>query len=1534
MSRIHHKFISNVRHQRRLEIKIIVFICSVSVLQVLHFVVAKEDVLNASSSYVPTLITTAEEILTGTSSADKPSEQSISFSHHNQVEEQRNFVLSSSSHSTSSTPEYIASSIDGHKSQMNADKNSTMDIFLAVGINSKQTKHKLSNYSHSSVMSLVRGIDAQLRSIRNVELGITTIQEMFDAMEFADIQNEPNETLLKFTKNLSLKLKIATTDMNNLKRLFETNITQLIEKEIANTDDNHNQSSSPAHTQFNNRSIFLNTSIQPCPFEDFSLEQNYNKHQIRILNYLKTNIDNNLATENCNNNLSFKLNRQILEEVRRLHSTANNYKNVYFLSNYDYATDHNCQYYFNNLNFRRLYASTIMPKKSLFILIDIGSAMTVEQLELSKAFVSNLVQMLSETDFITIVTVSDEAIPLELNNFQLNVNNNNYEATDDNKEKILDIISVLKRSNEQTNHTLGFEYSFRLLSFHNLSEEQPFELIYVTRGLLTQLSDAKNVLSAIADGQQKLAFPVVINTCGIILDEKRIMYEKQFLTDITYQNYTKYDINISNWKSVHLHQQHNLVGNLYVITKRHPERIVKISTQVYYDLFHRYKQTTSSSKFHLHHSFVDADTKDAIVPITLSLPNFGAIGVNLYLTDLAEDVMSFKNTDNCYIFMIDVKGITIIHPALQQVPYLTKTPLPVDIALLENSMNFRKLRHFRKQLLTLNEGNVTVAIRESIAAAAATKQNTKETVSKTYSWYRVMDMFVICIVTIASRKISNGKTSVPQYQSRYVNVGWQKSQHREYIVPIDLLYHRIDLVSPPRTPACRYFRQIATTDSGTLFLSSSCFKSPFTYIKNNRINCDLTKIRIVQSIMAFLKDNTGLLVNPGLLPRIRNDVNVLYSVMEHLKKRHLQNDEFKNYIIRRYAATISGVLQIYPGCLLPADFEPSTRPWFLKAMQHPGKIVITEPYLDSGGAGYIITIAHTIFEGKANALHNPARDSAVAIIALDVPYGFLYKLILDTPLCQENNIKCILFENEGYLIAHPSMMEPVTDKKNVRRPHEHLTHKESFLANDILNHKMLVTKLACANYENRTVQRYYKFNTSLTEVLTNVVHGERIKYKITSVFGTNIFAAVLNSTCDGGAFCPCSTVDRICLNCNRMDQTDCECPCECPMQMKSPIVDDNGDNVNETEEYEFFLNYALRYPYCGPTPLSDIDRNNHWATESNINSPSLAKTSFEWNMVLNSCIHINCDVYVTHLDCLAVMGCEWCQLDLDGNPFSAPFCTMQHSCFNGVLNSITPYGDGELGSAIIEPPGRSQPYSAIGPVGGAIIVLCLILGFAMYCYRQSLDNGVDQFYVDSLHDDNYGVPLSRFNFDNIPPHDNGDMDDLGGGGHRGVLDSNLVHPIGNAIMVPDISPYHMSTGSSYRRPPNGESDHGYSTMTPHEDSEHMCFTLAEPLINSNKRLSKSDSLSITTSVSSPTNHYHNYNKSVVAVDRPVSSMGTRIRSSNDQQICNTPKNNSVHGQTDLSSCIRESENQQSQQQKINSHHILAQVTVHRHMEAL
>lgn len=105
---------------------------------------------------------------------------------------------------------------------------------------------------------------------------------------------------------------------------------------------------------------------------------------------------------------------------------------------------------------------------------------------------------------------------------------------------------------------------------------------------------------------------------------------------------------------------------------------------------------------------------DAIVSVTHAVPPFGLVGVNLYLTDLIEDVISYgQPTQNAnknefsYAFLIDRNGITIAHPAFPRPMAQQQTPFPVDIAFLENSTDFA---YTRKQILHEEDGNLTTNV--------------------------------------------------------------------------------------------------------------------------------------------------------------------------------------------------------------------------------------------------------------------------------------------------------------------------------------------------------------------------------------------------------------------------------------------------------------------------------------------------------------------------------------------------------------------------------------------------------------------------------------------------------------------------------------------------------------------------------------------------------------------------------------------------------------------------------------------------------
>lgn len=538
--------------------------------------------------------------------------------------------------------------------------------------------------------------------------------------------------------------------------------------------------------------------------------------------------------------------------------------------------------------------------------------------------------------------------------------------------------------------------------------------------------------------------------------------------------------------------------------------------------------------------------------------------------------------------------------------------------------------------------------------------------------------------------------------------------------------------------------------------------------------------------MAYLKDNTRMISNPGLREEIRDDVAALARVMDYLRNQHLTGPKAK-YIVRRYVASPSGVLQVFPGIVVAPGMEPTRRTWFLRAMENPQRLILTPPYLDVGGAGYIITLSY-------------ATENLV--VAMDVTFGYIYKLLLEQmPFCIEKTVKCFVMDDRGYLIYHPKLIDP-----NGHGPIEqqHIIHKESLVANDILNHNYLVKKILCNNYADGTIQRYYRLNTSVEDVMVNSVQGEHcVKYQLSAIPGTNVFVGIVNATCKvGSTFCPCSMVNRLCLNCNRMEQKECECPCECPLNLEMCI----HPNRSLTEN-----------PLCSTTPEQNylVQNTNEYIT---VAEPDL-----------KPCLPIICETQNTYESCLGVLGCEWCNRDVDGETFLRnPFCTSILSCFNGVLGSPTPYGDAASG-IVNSDDLMVTSYSPVGPVIGSVIGVCVLLVLLFFCYRSYTSPNVDRFYLTTQENQ---VGMSDLNVSD-------DYHELDNHQDKLLQDSKKAKPV--------VSPYCVSTG--YRRPQTTvDSDHGYSTMTPHDESEHL--SLAPVEIDSLEDDCISDSTSVNTSVSS------------------------------------------------------------------------------------
>lgn len=80
--------------------------------------------------------------------------------------------------------------------------------------------------------------------------------------------------------------------------------------------------------------------------------------------------------------------------------------------------------------------------------------------------------------------------------------------------------------------------------------------------------------------------------------------------------------------------------------------------------------------------------------------------------------------------------------------------------------------------------------------------------------------------------------------------------------------------------------------------------------------------------------------------------------------------------VYRYVATASGAIVMYPGGVTDHKLDPLKRAWYLRAVQNQGALVFTAPYLDSGGAGYIVTLSTTI-----------GSNPVTAVVAIDFTLG-------------------------------------------------------------------------------------------------------------------------------------------------------------------------------------------------------------------------------------------------------------------------------------------------------------------------------------------------------------------------------------------------------------------------------------------------------------------------------------------------------------------------------------------------------------------
>eukprot|EP00761_Pharyngomonas_kirbyi_P010550 gb/GECH01010570.1/.p1 GENE.gb/GECH01010570.1/~~gb/GECH01010570.1/.p1 ORF type:complete len:1003 (+),score=253.65 gb/GECH01010570.1/:1-3009(+) len=472
----------------------------------------------------------------------------------------------------------------------------------------------------------------------------------------------------------------------------------------------------------------------------------------------------------------------------------------------------------------------------------------------------------------------------------------------------------------------------------------------------------------------------------------------------------------------------------------------------------------------------------------------GVLGSDIVVSELVSQAFSERAQDS-YAFVVNKEGQVLTHPRLKSPSVYTSPPVYVDIGSLETDPAFDSVR---TSMVSMESGQKTASIQRELPRGDVAYEGIRfQNLEVTYYWQAVPDaQFSICYVLAASDRQRVDWTTPDSYTDSYY--------HRIDLYP-GIYSSELDIQSTNSENPLYY-----TNDVSTFKVAPKGFNNVFQYQQNKETEQDVIEYN------EFVNgERTG---NPGFVTSIRPSAQLSVSVASSVWKP--QYDDSK--LLWVYYGTDGGVWRAYPGHNTGKSYDPTRRPWYLRALNNPGKIAVSTPYADAsfstvgGSAKYVVTISKTIEE--------PTTNGKVAGVA---GIDFLYKAFEDmldeyAPGCADGDNMCALVDSSGLVVAHKGFGNNPATNVFMSNSTLGLTEwtdylvQENFLENNTFN-----------NFAELENIEYYTMNKDLREgkiplIQQSFSSGSRCfrgNYFQAVLPNTNLFLVVANDNIKQGVNC-------------------------------------------------------------------------------------------------------------------------------------------------------------------------------------------------------------------------------------------------------------------------------------------------------------------------------------------------------------------------------------------------------------------------------
>lgn len=162
---------------------------------------------------------------------------------------------------------------------------------------------------------------------------------------------------------------------------------------------------------------------------------------------------------------------------------------------------------------------------------------------------------------------------------------------------------------------------------------------------------------------------------------------------------------------------------------------------------------------------------------------------------------------------------------------------------------------------------------------------------------------------------------------------------------------------------------------------------------NRGIDKELTAIGNNVSMIASNYNAINIESNPEFLPYL----------MDSLKGIKDNNPDIESV----YMGTVTKDYYVYPEDGMGKDYDPTTRPWFKKAMESKGKVVFTDPYKDIATGKMSVSIARTVEKD----------GQVIGVISMDIDFSRLSKSTSEIKVGDHGY--AVLLDTNGTLLTHP-----------------------------------------------------------------------------------------------------------------------------------------------------------------------------------------------------------------------------------------------------------------------------------------------------------------------------------------------------------------------------------------------------------------------------------------------------------------------------------------------------------------------------------